>query len=197
MAPKSISSAPSAPAARQSMSSTGASWNRRILAARGPPFSERSSESASPERGAQGREDRTMAARRRPEAHREDRRAAVAMADARPFHWSSNLRKSTGEVFRIEGRPPPGGLRLDQRRQERRAQAYGRRHTDGRALPLHQRARDRGRAGSGRSPTGHRRDRRSSGTPTSTKLPAATPSAVRALEARPRCGPASSCSARC
>ena len=61
------------------------------------------------------------------------------------------------------GRPAAVGDRSDQRREERRAQAARRGHPDRRALPVHQRPRDRGRAGHGRDPARPRRRRRPPG----------------------------------
>ena len=85
------------------------------------------------------------------------------MADAKPFHWEYQPEPVAREVFRVEGGQPLSGDRADQRRQERRAQAAGRRDPDRRALPVHQRPRDRGRAGHGRDAARPRRRRRSPG----------------------------------
>ena len=93
------------------------------------------------------------------------------MADARPFHWEYRPEPVAREVFRVEGGRPLNGTVRDQRRQERRAQADGRRDPDRRALPLHERPRDRGRARHGRDAARPRRRRRPPGARTSTRSP--------------------------
>ena len=71
------------------------------------------------------------------------------VADARPFHWEFQPDRCPGGVPG-RGRPPAERHGPDQRLQERRAQAPRRRDADRRALPVHERPRDRGRPGHGR-----------------------------------------------
>ena len=77
-------------------------------------------------------------------------RAPTRWRTPSPFHWEYAPEPVAREVFRVEGGRPLAGTVADQRREERRAQAARRGDADRRALPVHERARDRGRAGHGR-----------------------------------------------
>ena len=119
------------------------------LAPHGPSSSRRSSASASPS----GATARVRGAADRP----------GLMADARPFHWEYRPEPVAREVFRIEGGRPLQRDGADQRGQERRPQAARGGDPHRRALPVHQRSRDRGRARHGRDahrPGGRRRPSR-------------------------------------
>ncbi len=113
------------------------------------------------------------------------------MADARPFHWEFKPEPVPPRGLPDRGRPSAERLRPDQRLEERRPQAARRGDPDRRALPVHQRARDRGCPGHGRHPARPGRGRRPSGSRTSTRSPRATSTGCSCRSRRrPRCAPA-------
>jgi len=85
------------------------------------------------------------------------------MADARPFHWESNPRKSTGRSSESRGGRRLEGSRLDQRRQETPAQLMAAATLTGERCRFTT-CRESRTCGFWPKSTGHRRDRRSSGT---------------------------------
>ena len=106
----------------------------------------------------------------------DDRNAAALARGARVVtpsgaaRWLTRVRstgntgpsRSPARVPRSRAAAPLTG-RADQRGEERRAEAARRRHPDRRALPVHERPRDRGRAGHGRHAARPRRRRRPPG----------------------------------
>jgi hypothetical protein len=76
------------------------------------------------------------------------------------FHWEYQENALSGRLPGKRAAWPLAWPRPDQRQQERGAQAAGRRDADRGALPLHERARDRGRRGDGRGAARPRRGRR-------------------------------------
>ena len=90
-------------------------------------------------------------------------RSTPVVADAQPFHWEYRPgARHAGDLPR-RGRPAAGRHRADQRREERGPQAARGGDPDRRALPAHQRPRDRGRPRHGRDAARPRRRRRPPG----------------------------------
>ena len=123
--------------------------------------------------------------------------APRSMADARPFHWEFTPEVPPPEAFRIEGGRPLRGTVHVSGAKNAALKLLAAATPDRRALPVRERARDRGRPRHGRGP-------RATSAWSSTTRPTACTRSRRATSTGcssrsrppPRCAPRSSCSGR-